>query len=191
MAIVPNDIVTSADVIVLLEGDGSNRITHAASLFHRGFAPVILFSGGAVNHEYGSFPFDEIKSKFQEAAIPEEAILVEDYSQHTQAQAVEFVKLAQLHGWERAILVASPDHQYRAYLTFLRQILDINPTIILMNSPASNLEWYNDCGWGTPIERIEQEFERIAKYSALGHLASFDEAINYQKWKEQQLRKPN
>lgn len=188
---VSNDIVTPSDVIILLEGDGFNRIGHAISLYQKGFASTILFSGGAENHQYGSFPFNEIKHKFQEASIPKNSIIVEENSQHTQAQAVEFIRLAELYDWKKAILVGSPDHQYRAYLTFLRQILDINPSIILMNSPAINLEWFGDCGWGAPIDRIELEFERIQKYSALGHLASFEEAINYQKWKEQQLKKQN
>ena len=39
---------------------------------------------------------------------------------------------------------------------------------------------------GVRFERLEQEFIRIQKYSQLGHLATYGEAIDYQKWKELQ-----
>ncbi len=39
------------------------------------------------------------------------------------------------------------------------------------------------------FERLTAEFERIEKYSAMGHLATADEVIEYQKWKESKLDK--
>ena len=39
------------------------------------------------------------------------------------------------------------------------------------------------------FERLGAEIERIEKYSALGHLASADEVIEYQKWKESFLKR--
>lgn len=189
IAVLSNDIISPADVIILLEGDGCNRIHKAAELYRQRLAPKVLFSGGADNHEYGSFPIRDLMQHITKEGISREDLIIDELSKHTQGQAVEFVKMATKKNWGRAILVASPDHQYRAYLTFLRQILDTAPDIILMNSPASNLEWNIDCGWGKPIDRIEQEFEKIDKYSSFGHLASFEEALNYQVWKEQQLKR--
>ena len=84
------------------------------------------------------------------------------------------------------MLVASHEHQYRAYLTFLKVILDIGNDIILYNAPVRNLGWFKDLGWGIRCERLEQEFIRIEKYSQLGHLATYKEAIEYQQWKELQ-----
>ena len=66
------------------------------------------------------------------------------------------------------------------------EILDNENKIALYNSPARNLEWFSASNWGVRIERLEQEFEKIEKYSQLGHLATFKQAINYQRWKEQQ-----
>ena len=35
-----------------------------------------------------------------------------------------------------------------------------------------------------PNVKLEKEFERIEIYSKMGHLATYEQAIEYQKWKE-------
>lgn len=180
-------MIVSADAIILLEGDGKNRVQTAANLYLEGLAQKIVFSGGAINYNYGSFPKDEIIPKLIEIGVKGKDIIIDEKSMHTKAQADEIVRIAKENRWMRIILVASPDHQYRAYLTFLRTILDEKSDLILINAPAKNLKWFEDEGWRTQFERLDQEFERIEKYSSLGHLASYEEAIEYQQWKEQQL----
>ena len=95
--------------------------------------------------------------------------------------------MAQERGWKKLILVASHEHQYRAYLTFLREVLDTHSGITLYNAPVRNLPWFEDKGWGQRIDRLEAEILRIEKYSQLGHLATAQEVIAYQQWKEQTL----
>lgn len=182
-------MIVSSDAIILLEGDGTNRVHTAANLYAEGIACKIVFTGGAVNYDYGSFPKEEVLPILLEFGVRECDIMLDDKSMHTKAQAEAIVRLAKDNGWKRIILVASPDHQYRAYLTFLRTILNEYPELILINVPARNLQWFEDKGWKTQFDRLDQEFERIEKYSSMGHLASYEEAIEYQKWKEQQLRK--
>lgn len=187
ISIINNDMVASSDAIILLEGDGYNRIKTAADLYLHGLAPKIVFTGGAINYDYGSYPAKEIIPKLIEAGVKESDIVIEDKSLHTKAQANEVLTIAKELNWEKLILVASPDHQYRAYLTFLRNILDGGCRIILINYPTVNSKWFVDQGWKTQFERLDQEFERIEKYSLMGHLATFEEAIEYQRWKELQL----
>ena len=59
--------------------------------------------------------------------------------------------------------------------------------IILYNTPVRNLNWFIDSGWGIRFERLMAEFDRIEKYSAMGHLATAQEVVEYQKWKESLL----
>lgn len=184
-------MIVSSDAIILLEGDGTNRINTAAELYREGIARKVVFSGGAVNYDYGSFPKDEIIPELIKLGVKESDIIIDEKSMHTKAQAEEIVRLATSNGWHKILLIASPDHQYRAYLTFLRTILDENPELIIINVPARNLRWFVDKGWKTQYDRLDQEFDRIDKYSCIGHLATFEEALKYQKWKEQQLTKPD
>ena len=186
MAIVDNDCLKPSDAIILLEGDGFHRFQKAVDLYKKGLGKKIVFSGAIVQKEYGSYPFEEVKPFILNAGVPEEDLIHEDKSLQTQQQAVEVVKIAMEKGWNRLALVASHEHQYRAYLTFLRQVLDSKSGIILYNAPVRNLDWFVDSGWGMRFDRLKAEIERIEKYSALGHLANAQEVVEYQQWKEKQ-----
>lgn len=186
IAIVDNDILTPSDAIIMLEGDGYYRVEKAAGLYLNGKAPRIVFSGGITDYEYGSYPFSDVLPEMLKQGIKKEDIIHENKSLNTHEQAVEVVKIAILYSWKKLVLVASHEHQYRAYLTFLREVLDTKSGIILYNSPARNLGWFEQSKWGIRFNRLEQEFTRIEEYSAFGHLASFKEAIDYQRWKEEQ-----
>lgn len=189
MAIVDNDCLTKSDAAILLEGDGFHRFQKAVDLYNRGIVSKIVFSGNIIDKDYGSFPFEEVKPFILNGGVPEEDLIHENVSLHTQQQAVEVVKMAMKNGWKKLALVASHEHQYRAYLTFLRQVLDTKSGLILYNAPVRNLNWFVDSGWGMRFERLTAEFERIEKYSAMGHLANADEVIEYQQWKESLLER--
>lgn len=186
MAIVDNDCLKPSDAIILLEGDGFHRFQKAVDLYKKGLGKKIVFSGAIVQKDYGSYPFEEVKPFILKAGVPEEDLIHEDKSLQTQQQAVEVVKMAMEKGWKRLALVASHEHQYRAYLTFLRQVLDSKSGIILYNAPVRNLDWFVDSGWGMRFDRLKAEIERIEKYCALGHLANAQEVVEYQQWKEKQ-----
>ncbi len=187
MAIVDNDCLTKSDAAILLEGDGFFRYKKAVELYKKKVVKNIVFSGNIIDKNYGSYPFEEVKPYILELGVPETVLLYEDKSKHTRQQAVEVVKMALDKGWKKLALVASHEHQYRAYLTFLREIIDTESGIILYNAPARNLNWFVDSGWGTRFDRLSAEFDRIEKYSAMGHLATAEEVVEYQKWKESLL----
>jgi uncharacterized SAM-binding protein YcdF (DUF218 family) len=186
IALVDNDGIKKSDAIVLLEGDGLNRFEKAVSLYMQGWANKIVFSGGIIDYEYGSFPYSDVLPHILTQGVPIEDIIQEDKSLNTREQAVEIVKLACDNNWHRLILVATHEHQYRAYLTFLREVIDTKSGIIIYNAPVRNLTWFTKNPWGRRIDRLEQEFDRISKYSRSGHLATFEEVIAYQEWKEAQ-----
>lgn len=187
IVLVDNDCIKKSDAIILLEGDGLNRIQKAVELYQLGFAETLVFSGGITNCDYGSLPFSCVYPELINAGVPSTAIIHESKSQNTREQAIEVIKLANLKGWKKLILVASHYHQYRAYLTFLKELLDANRNIILYNAPAKDLSWFVETGWGKRFDLLDDEFDRIKKYTQLSHLSSIDEAIEYQKWKEKQV----
>jgi uncharacterized SAM-binding protein YcdF (DUF218 family) len=188
IAIVDNDCIEKSDAIILLEGDGYNRYRKAVDLYIQGFAKKIVFSGGITDYEYGSYPFSDILPHILDLGVPKSDIIHEDISQNTREQAVEVMKLALEKKWQKLILVATHEHQYRAYLTFLKEVLALNRGIVLYNAPVRNLKWFDENPWGRRIDRLEQEMKRIEEYYKNSHLAGVDETIKYQEWKELQLK---
>ena len=141
IALVDNDGIIKSDIIVLLEGDGFNRYKKAADLFNSGYSDKIVFSGAITDYNYGSFPFEDILPKLLETGVPKESIIHEKKSSNTLEQAIEVIDIAIKNNWDKIILVATHDHQYRAYLAFLKQVLKKKKEILLFNSPVRNLKW--------------------------------------------------
>ena len=187
IAIVDNDCIQKSDAIILLEGDGLNRFRKAVDLYKEGFASKIIFSGGITDYEYGSYPFADILPHILETGVPETDIIHENKSNNTREQAIEVIEIAVENGWKKLILVATHEHQYRAYLTFLKEVLNRKLELLLFNVPVRNLKWFEHNPWGRRIDRLNQELIRIREYYEKGHIASEIEVINYQEWKETQV----
>jgi len=185
--LVDNDTIKPSDAIILLEGDGLFRVNKAVELYREGYSKKILFSGGIFDPNYGSFPKEYIIPELLKNSVKNEDIILEVKSLNTQDEAVEVMEICKNRHWKRIILVASHYHQYRAYLTFLKAMRNANLLIEIINGTSQNLKWFEETGWGIRFDLLAQEFTRIEKYSELGHLETFEEAIEYQKWKELQI----
>lgn len=183
--LISNEVIKKSDAIILLEGDGLSRVNHSVSLYKKKIANRIVFSGNLIDHENGSYPFSYVHPILIANGVNSLDIYHENISKNTHEQAVEIVKLAKNNSWSKIIIVASHYHQYRAYLTFLKIVLNTYPELQIFNSPERNLNWFENNDWGSRFDLLKIEFEKIQQYNL--HLASFDEAIEYQKWKELQV----
>ena len=184
--LVDGDKLKLSDAIVVLEGDGFNRIDKAIELYRNRWSDKIILSGGYDNKPGGSLHVKEMVPAFLKAGISRDSIILEDISLNTREQAVEVTGILTQNNWKRIILVASHYHQYRAYLTFLKVILEKKLKIEVLNAPADNLNWFENQGWGERFALLKDEFSKIESYRKIDHLASFEQAIEYQRWKEKQ-----
>ena len=182
--LIGNDPLKRSDAAILLEGDGYARIEEAASLYKHRWVERVVFSGGIHKLEGGGYPKELILPRLVEQGVPPEHIIVEDASQHTWGQAVESLRLTVEHGWSRILLVASHYHQYRAYLTFLKVVLEHNYQVEVVNAPARQPTWFTGNDWGVRYDLLDTEFEKIEQYRESGHVASYRDAITYQRWKD-------
>jgi uncharacterized SAM-binding protein YcdF (DUF218 family) len=102
--------------------------------------------------------------------VPSEAILIEDESLHTKENAEMVLALAKRHHMRRIILVTSPFHQRRTYLTFAKVFHPHH--VEILNYYANTGEWY-PATWFLSAEHrklVRSEEERIEKYRAKGDL---------------------
>jgi uncharacterized SAM-binding protein YcdF (DUF218 family) len=102
--------------------------------------------------------------------VPPEAILVEDGSLHTRENAEYTLTLLKARHLHRIILVTSPFHQLRTYLTFAKVLSPHG--IEILNYYAETGEWH-PATWFLSAEHrrlVKSETERIQHYRNKGDL---------------------
>lgn len=112
----------AADAILVLgrrlENNGltdvfRQRLEHAASLWLMGLAPRVIVAGG-ITGDAALSEAEAGRDWLEELGLPEEAILVEDRSQHTLENLFNVREDLRANGWSRLILVSDPLHLARA-----------------------------------------------------------------------------
>lgn len=90
------------------------RIRHGLDLYHQGFAPRLIFTGG-FGGSSARFAESEVARRYAlKHDIPDEAILIETHSRSTRQNLIFARELMQAHGIGRVILVSDPMHMARA-----------------------------------------------------------------------------
>lgn len=119
-----HDHATQSDCIIVLgaavQGTTPSpvfeeRIRHGIDLYHAGYAPKLLFTGGigeGQKHSESSIG----RSVAIQHAIPAADILIEDQSRTTQQNLAEAASVMQKHGLKSAIVVSDPLHMKRAMM---------------------------------------------------------------------------
>ncbi len=172
--------LTKGDAIFVLQGDGVNRAAHAAELFQQKFAPLVAIVGNANDHRYGSFPSSEIRDEIVRRGVPETAMYFEEVASHTRAEAERAMELAQKKGWKSILILTSPHHKYRAFLTFLKAMHDADMDIQLISAVAP-LSLTEDTPWGRRADLLARNFDKIVEYQKKGDVASYEDGVAYLK----------
>ena len=92
ITLVANMPLIKSDAIIVLEGDGDNRIEHACNLYKK-YSNNLVFSGNILNKEYGSYPLNLLFDEFKKYDIFENNIIWENKSTNTKEQAQQIIKL--------------------------------------------------------------------------------------------------
>lgn len=116
------DQAVAADAIIVLGAAAyhknpspvfKERINHGLDLYRRGYAPVLLFTGGYGNG--APFAESQVARKYAlEQGIPKSAILIESVSRNTRENLLQARALMQEHNLHKAIVVSDPLHMARA-----------------------------------------------------------------------------
>ena len=162
-ALVVEDPLAKADVIVAISGDEGPRTETAVSLWQQGLAPLLLFSGASLDPDSVSSG-ELMKRQAVRLGVPEGAILVEPLSATTEENAKRTAELMQQRGLHTAILVTSPYHQRRASILFSQAFAPFG--LSFRNHPANDPAWDPDRWWLTDPSRTRTIVE-LAKLGAV------------------------
>ncbi len=123
--------------ITTLSESSSLRAIEGARLYELGEDPWVIVSGG-INEQAGlvdpeSEPMREL---LIELGVPEERILMESASENTHDQALNIPPILDQYGIGQFVLLTSPTHIRRAYITFQEAGLDPVPSIAVEKSES-------------------------------------------------------
>lgn len=115
------------------------RIRHGLDLYQRGYAPVLIFTGG-----YGGtrarFAESQVARRYAlRQQVPEEAILIETVSRTTRQNLEQARLLMREHGLQRAIVVSDPLHMARA----LRLCRELDIDALASSTPSTRFRSFH------------------------------------------------
>lgn len=161
------DQIEKADVILIPGGSHKQLIEHAAKLYHEGFAPYILPSGGSNNNltNYSS-EWEFLYKNALELGVPKESILKEDKASHTFENAKFSLNVLKENNIKvnKAILACKNFHSRRAYFSYSTAF---PPDIEIMVSPVidgkdiTKYNWFLD---KAKIQIVMGEVVKIGSY---------------------------
>lgn len=137
------DVLSTADAILVISGGNTkDRVLEGIKLYKLGYAKKIIFAGAALDEGVSNAEI------MREIAIAEninpDDIIVDINSKNTLENAINIRSLLPELIYQKVILVTSPYHLRRSYITF-RKILPENIAIIRHSSPENNWTintWY-------------------------------------------------
>jgi uncharacterized SAM-binding protein YcdF (DUF218 family) len=138
------DALVRSDAIVAISGDTGARTDTAVALWKDGWAPLIIFSGAAIDPASVSSA-EIMRREAVRQGVPESATLIEPNSATTEENASEVAKMLSDRKIASAILVTSPWHQRRASMAFSRALAPRG--VALRNYPARDPQWNAVLWW--------------------------------------------
>ncbi len=144
-----------ADVIVVLGGGDAGtvrRAEHAAALYHAGYAPNVLCTGGYGARE-SMIEAERCAQVMRARDVPASVIRLERTSHSTAENARATAAIMAAHGWRDAVLVSDDFHLWRARWLFDRQGVRVYP------SPAQRTT-----GALAPTEQVYAVLREIAAW---------------------------
>lgn len=171
-----------ADAIVWLQGNRYDRGPKVLALYRAGHAPAIVITGNDVRHDEAAAQdgvhvmVGDLRQWLLARDVPDAAIVVDVAAMHTHDQATHVIAIARDRRWRTLLLVASPHHQARAFLTFLRAAHIAKWDGRVVNQPAG-LAWDAIPSGRTQTSAacFAEEAAKIDRYC--DHLASLEAGI--------------
>lgn len=167
-----NQKLEKADAILVLGSSDLRKAEYAAKLYHEGWAPLVIFSGGEGRNTSGLWGMTEAEkfaSVAMEHGVPEEAILLEKRSTNT-GENIQFTRqlLEEKDIHPKKIIVAQkPYMERRTYATFMKQWPGMD---FIVTSPQISFDDYvqGNHPLEFTISMLVGDLQRIKEYPALG-----------------------
>jgi uncharacterized SAM-binding protein YcdF (DUF218 family) len=168
-ALLVQDPLRRADLIVVLSGSVPDRPRYAADLYHAGFAPRLLCVSALIPDFLAAIgrplTHAELSAEVLRAyGVPDKDILVLNRGTSTYEELGIVTDTMRSHGWKRVILVSSPTHLRRVRMTWDHLTRGAGPDAILRATPYSGFHakdwWHHE----SDLVALQNEYLKIGYY---------------------------
>lgn len=174
--------LTSDAIVVLCGEDATARLATGVEWLRQGAAPRIVLSGGA-HTPPRVISAESLAPELLSMGVSPDRVIVETASTNTREQAVNVMAMAQENGWHRVMVVASPYHLPRAFLTFLAAVPRIRnvPQVQVVPIAAAVPQWFAPPpgGFANRSDLYAQELDKIAQHQRTGDCATYAQGVRY------------
>ena len=139
-------------------GGYQERVAQAVDLYHKGFAPRMVFSSG---YRFVLQEAEVMQGLAVQEGVPASAILLETNAVDTHDNVLRVSEILRREGWRSMLLVSSPYHMRRAVWTFRR----LSPDIAVIPQPALRSQFYAR----GPVVRWEQICGILHEYAGIAY----------------------
>lgn len=163
----PQDKLEHADAIVAISGGRTTvRADKAIELYKKGYAPLLIFSGAALDD--GPSNAFAMRDQALAQGVPAKDILIDQDAQNTYQNATNTKKILDETGGHSLILVTSPYHQRRADMTF-RFVL--GPSTKVLGVSSVDDRWSKSQWWrrGFPLTITVSELYKLIYIQLTGN----------------------
>ena len=157
----PQDQLTKVDAIVAISGGETNtRAAEAVKLYKAGWGANIIFSGAALDPASPSNA-KTMAEAAEAAGVPASAIALDEVATNTRENATGVGAIIDHNHYHSIILVTSPYHQRRAYITFRRVL---GHDFMIVNHSSVDAAWRRSDWWATADSRALtiDELQKVA-----------------------------
>ncbi len=137
-----NKLIKSDAIVVISGGETDLRVKEGVKLFQSGWAPLLIMSGAA--RDEGESNAEAMKRLAVNLGVAPENILVEKEARNTIDNAKFTRDLISSNHIGSIILITSPYHQRRAFLTFNYYL---GNSVKIINHSASDSAWRKNGWW--------------------------------------------
>lgn len=164
-----------SDLIVCLAGGNIERGLAAAEAYEKGFAPHIyisreespdgyeLLKGRGVNYPES---IDLLIMLLEGLGVPRSAILISDgVVKSTWEEAMAVRELVKRKGFRSLMVITSPTHSRRAWLTYRKVFEDLDVRLLMIPSKYSKFkpeEWWKERRY---VRHVIIEYEKLIFYN--------------------------
>lgn len=167
-----NHNIRKADLIFVMGSHDISVADRGAELFFKGYAPIILVSGGVGYFKPKSWDKTEAEmfsDRMLKSGVPQEKILLETNSTNTGENVIYSKKLIETEKIKvnSVILVQKPYMERRAYATFKKLWPEVK---VMVTSPQVDFEKYVDSELNqeSVINIMVGDLQRIKEYPKKG-----------------------